>query len=72
MSTENPNKITDQQNQSYARTFTIPIHHAGGNDISKSITMWTQFGNKFLYERHKKHGVLPIINHQQTQEGVCQ
>jgi len=72
MSNENLNKITDQQNQSYARTFTIPILHTGGNDISKSITVWTLLGRKFHHERQKKHRAFLMIECQWVQKGVCQ
>lgn len=52
----------------YVATRMIPIHHAGGHDTMKPMTVWTQPGRKFLYDRLKKHGVLPLIeraSHQQ-------
>lgn len=48
-------------NMGYVTNRMIPIHHAGRPDTFKPLTTWTQNGRKFLYERLKKHGVLPLI-----------
>lgn len=53
-------------NMGYVGTRMIPIHHAGGGDTYKPITVWTQLGRKFLYERLKKHGVLPVVERTQS------
>lgn len=45
----------------YVATRMIPIHHAGRPDTYKPLTAWTQAGRRFLYERLKKHGVLPVV-----------
>ena len=48
-------------NKGYVATRMIPIHHSGQPDTYKPLTSWTQAGRKFLYERLKSHGVLPVI-----------
>lgn len=53
-------------NMGYVGTRMIPIHHAGGGDTYKPMTVWTQLGRKFLYERLKKHGVLPVVERTQS------
>lgn len=50
----------DFLNCGYVATRMIPIHHAGKPDTLKPMTAWTQAGRRFLYERLKKHGVLPL------------
>lgn len=45
----------------YVATRMIPIHHFDGPDTYKPMTAWTQLGRKFLYERLKKNGILPLI-----------
>lgn len=51
----------------YVSTRMIPIHHSDGPDTYKPLTVWTQLGRKFLYDRLKKHGVLPMIERNQQQ-----
>lgn len=51
----------DFLNCGYVATRMIPIHHSDGPDTLKPMTAWTQAGRRFLYERLKKHGVLPLI-----------
>ena len=48
-------------NCGYVANRMIPIHHARRPDTHKPMTVWTQAGRKFLYDRLKKHGVLPLI-----------
>ena len=45
----------------YVQTRMIPIHHAGRPDTFKPMTVWTQLGRRFLYEKLKQHGTLPVI-----------
>lgn len=45
----------------YVANRMIPIHHSGRPDTFKPLTAWTQAGRKFLYDRLKKHGVLPLV-----------
>ena len=52
---------SDIINQGYVSNRMIPIHHSGSPDTYKPLTVWTQSGRKFLYDRLKKHGVLPVI-----------
>jgi len=54
-------------NHGYVATRMIPIHHAGGQDTFKPMTVWTQLGRKFLYDRLKKHGTLPVMERGQPQ-----
>lgn len=56
---------SDILNHGYVSTRMIPIHHAGSPDTFKPLTVWTQTGRRFLYERLKKHGVLPVIERNQ-------
>lgn len=51
----------DYLNRGYVSTRMIPIHHAGRPDSFKPLTVWTQPGRRFLYEKLKKHGVLPVV-----------
>lgn len=51
----------DFLNRGYVATRMIPIRHAGGQDTYKPLTCWTQLGRKFLYDRLKRHGVLPLV-----------
>lgn len=48
----------------YVATRMIPIHHAGAPDTHRPMTVWTQAGRKFIYDRLKKHGILPLIERQ--------
>lgn len=45
----------------YVQTRMIPIHHAERPDTFKPMTVWTQSGRKFLYDKLKQHGTLPMI-----------
>lgn len=45
----------------YVQTRMIPIHHSDRPDTYKPMTVWTQLGRKFLYDRLKKHGTLPLV-----------
>lgn len=51
-------------NKGYVATRMIPIHHAGQPDTYRPLTAWTQAGRMFIYEKLKKHGVLPLIERQ--------
>lgn len=51
----------DYLNKGYVSTRMIPIHHAGRADTYKPLTVWTQSGRKFLYDKLKKHSVLPLV-----------
>lgn len=57
---------SDIINHGYVQNRMIPIHHAGCPDTFKPLTVWTQSGRKFLYDRLKKHGILPLCERQQT------
>lgn len=57
-------------NQGYVATRMIPIHHSGSPDTYKPMTVWTQAGRKFLYDRLKKHGVIPMIERTQQEGGA--
>ena len=54
-------------NRGYVATRMIPIHHSYQPDTYRPLTAWTQAGRKFLYDRLKKHGVLPLIERQPQQ-----
>ena len=54
----------DYLNCGYVATRMIPIHHAGAPDTHRPMTVWTQAGRKFIYDRLKKHGILPLIERQ--------
>lgn len=54
-------------NKGYVATRMIPIHHSDGPDTYKPMTAWTQLGRKFLYERLKRNGILPLIERNQQQ-----
>lgn len=56
---------SDYINRGYTSTRMIPIHHSDGPDSYKPLTVWTQSGRRFLYDRLKKHGVLPVIERSQ-------
>lgn len=60
---------SDFLNLGYVATRMVPIHHSGGQDTFKPMTTWTQKGRHFLYDRLKKHGVLPLIERCQLQKG---
>lgn len=54
-------------NKGYVATRMIPIHHSDGPDTYKPMTAWTQAGRRFIYERLKKNGILPLIERNQQQ-----
>ena len=56
---------SDIIDKGYVSNRMIPIHHSGSPDTYKPLTVWTQSGRKFLYDRLKKHGVLPVIERSQ-------
>ena len=56
---------SDIINQGYVSNRMISIHHSGSPDTYKPLTVWTQSGRKFLYDRLKKHGVLPVVERTQ-------
>jgi len=56
---------SDIIDKGYVSNRMIPIHHSGSPDTYKPLTVWTQSGRKFLYDRLKKHGVLPVIERNQ-------
>ena len=56
---------SDIIDQGYVSNRMIPIHHSGSPDTYKPLTVWTQSGRKFLYDRLKKHGVLPVVERPQ-------
>lgn len=56
---------SDIINHGYVQNRIIPIHHAGSQDTYKPLTVWTQTGRKFLYDRLKKHGILPLCERPQ-------
>ena len=56
-------------NHGYVATRMIPIHHSDSPDTYKPMTVWTQAGRKFLYDRLKKHGVIPMIERNLLQKG---
>ena len=60
---------SDYLNLGYVATRMIPIHHSDGPDTFKPMTTWTQKGRHFLYDRLKKHGVLPLMERTQLQKG---
>ena len=57
-------------NHGYVATRMIPIHHSDSPDTYKPMTVWTQAGRKFLYDRLKKHGVIPMIERTQQEGGA--
>ena len=48
-------------NKGYVSTRMIPIHHSDGPDTFRPLTVWTQSGRAFLYDKLKKHGTLPLM-----------
>ena len=58
-------------NCGYVANRMIPIHHKGGKDTFRPMTVWTQHGRRFIYEHLKKHGILPLVERRQLalQEG---
>lgn len=62
----------DYLGKGYVATRMIPIHHAGRDDTFKPMTVWTQLGRRFIYDRLKKHGIFPLIERMQAKEGGTQ
>lgn len=58
------------KDKGYVSNRMIPIHHSGSPDTYKPLTVWTQAGRKFLYDRLKKDGVLPVIERTQQEGGA--
>lgn len=58
----------DHLDKGYVATRMIPIHHSDGPDTYKPMTAWTQAGRKFIYEKLKKHGILPLIERRQAMQ----
>jgi len=56
---------SEHLNKGYVATRMIPIHHAGMPDTYKPLTSWTQSGRRFLYNKLKEHGVLPLVERTQ-------
>lgn len=54
----------EYDNGGYTSSETIPIVHKNGKKGSKMHTKWTQKGRKFLYEKLKETGILPMIERQ--------
>ena len=61
----------DHVGKGYVASRMIPIHHAGAADTFKPMTVWTQRGRHFLYDRLKRHGVLPLIERNQQEGGTA-
>lgn len=57
-------------NCGYVASRMIPIHHKGGEDTYRPMTVWTQRGRRFIYEHLKKHGILPLVERQQQEGGT--
>lgn len=49
------------QNAGYTSSDTISFTHKNGEPGSKMHTKWTQKGRKFLYDKLKEIGILPMI-----------
>ena len=60
----------DYINKGYVATRMIPIHHAGRPDTYNPLTVWTQVGRKFLYDRLRKDGILPLVERIQQEGGA--
>lgn len=60
----------DYINKGYVATRMIPIHHAGRPDTYNPLTVWTQVGRKFLYDRLRKEGILPLVERIQQEGGA--
>lgn len=56
----------DYLNKGYVANRMVPIHHAGRADTFKPMTVWTQPGRRFLYNKLKEHGVLPLVERSAT------
>lgn len=51
----------------YTSSETIPIVHKNGKKGSVMHTKWTQKGRKFLYDKLKEIGILPMIERKVTE-----
>lgn len=49
------------QNNGYTHSETIDLKHKNGTRFIKMNTKWTQKGRLFLYEKLKKHDIVPTI-----------
>ena len=45
----------------YTHSKSFAFNHADGRPDVKMTTEWTQKGRLFLYQKLKKHGILPMI-----------
>ena len=55
------------QNDGYTSSDTISFTHKNGDLGSVMYTKWTQKGRKFLYDKLKETGILPMIERQVTE-----
>ena len=49
------------QAKGYTHSKSFAFNHADGSPAVKMTTEWTQKGRLFLYQKLKKHGILPMI-----------
>lgn len=49
------------QAKGYTHSKSFAFNHADGRPAVKMTTEWTQKGRLFLYQKLKKHGILPMI-----------
>lgn len=49
------------QAKGYTHSKSFAFNHADGRPDAKMVTEWTQKGRLFLYQKLKKHGILPMI-----------
>lgn len=54
------------QDKGYTHTEPVPYKHHDGRDDVKPQTKWTQKGHVFIYETLKKHGIVPMIEQEQS------
>ena len=49
------------QGKGYVHSKTTKFYRSDGKSDSKSNTEWTQKGRKFIYDKLKEHGIVPLI-----------